>query len=165
MNEFAKALPGTFLKTHGVAMCTAVAIYFPDKFCYLAHISPTDKTYVSGNFKGIFLKRIQTDFLGKLIRKVKYYDMYPYELNKLRFVIIAPHTNSFSGTVDELLNNGIELANIKFLYNPDARSANVSVDISKNSVKAEWNSDRFAYMEYADDVEDLRAIMKKIADK
>jgi hypothetical protein len=45
MNEFAKALPGTSLKTSGVATCTAIAVVLPNRFGYLAHIGPSDRIY------------------------------------------------------------------------------------------------------------------------
>ncbi len=162
MGEFARALPGTQLKTSGVSYCTAVAILYPEKFSYLAHISPTDKIYFTESLADIYLKKIKTDFLGKLIKKVKHYDIYPYELNKLHFVIIAPHAKSFPQVVDALLESGIELANIKFMYNPQARCANVIVDSSKDKVEVEWVSNKLAFLEYAKDIEDLGKIVKKM---
>ncbi len=163
MNEFGKAVPGTLLKTSGVAMCTCVVIMNPGKFCYLAHLSPTDKINFPKKFTGISINNIKTDFLGRLIRKVKHYDVYPYELTKLHFTIIAPHADSFEGTVDALLDCGLELANIKFMYNSRARCANVLADVSQNRVKVEWVSNGSSYQEYAGDIEDLGIVVKKVA--
>ena len=107
-------------------------------------------------------ERKSGDFLGELINQVKYFDLYPYELRELEFVVIAPHFKSFSGAVDEILNSGMELSNIKFMYNPTARCANVIVDASQNTAIVNWVSDKAEIMEYSSDVEDLSSILKKI---
>ncbi len=163
MNEFARAEPGSKLKTYGVAACTGVSIMFPGRFCYLAHMVPGDKTYDRNGITNMFPGRIKADLLGSLLRKIRYRDVYQYEAKKLKFVIVAPHHNSFRGTVDEILQNGIELANIKFMYNPEARSANVLVDPSKNFVTAGWTDGRSDFYEYAVDTKDLGAIVKIIS--
>ena len=162
INEFAKAEPGELIKTYGVATCTAVTILFKNKFCYLSHISPMDKIYRRPRFINMLQERKSGDFLGELINKVKYFDLYPYELRELEFVVIAPHFKSFSGAVDEILNNGMELSNIKFMYNPTAICANVIADASQNTAIVNWVSDKAEIMEYSSGVEDLSSIFKKI---
>lgn len=162
IGEFAKATPGTVLQTNGVSTCSAITILFPNRFGYLTHLSPTDEIYISNPLTKLFLKERKSDFLGELIRRVTYYDVYPYELKKLQFVIIAPHHNGFGNAVDRILDKGMELGNIKFLYNPDARGANVLLDVADNSIEVEWYSEQFAFLEYASDVEDLGTILKNI---
>ncbi len=166
MNEFARSEPGTLIYTNGVSTCTAIAILLPDKFGYMVHISPADEIYMPDNKFGelvrIFLKKKGSDFLGELLERIKHYDVYPYELKKLYFVIIALHDNSFKNAVDKILDNGIELANIKFLYNPKAISATVLLDISKNSVSVEWLFEESSFLVYASEIEDMDTIVKKI---
>ena len=162
MNEFAKSTPGTALQTSGVSDCTVVAILFPNKFGYLAHVSPTDEIYLSDTFTRLFLGENKSDFLGGLIKRVTYYDLRPCELKKLQFVIIASHSDSLGNAVDKIVANGIELANIRFLYNPNARGANVLLDVDDGSVEVEWYSKNSVFLEYASEVEDLGTVVKKI---
>ncbi len=162
INEFAKAKHEELIQTFGVATCTAVAITFKGQFCYLSHISPTDKIYNHDRFTDIFFQTRKTDFLGELIQRVKYFDIYPHELKELNFIIIAPHNNSFPRTVDKIINNGMELSNIKYMYNPYARCANVTTDISQNSVSVKWISKQSVILQYSSEIEDLSTILKKI---
>lgn len=166
MNEFARGEPGSLLYTNGVSTCTTIAILLPDKFGYMVHISPVDDIYMPDNEFGelvrIFLKKKGSDFLGGLLARIKYYYVYPHELKKLYFVIIAIHDNSFKNAVDKILDNGIELSNIKFLYNPKASSANVLLDVSKKTVSVEWSFEKSSFLVYASEVEDMGTIVKKI---
>lgn len=64
--------------------------------------------------------------------------------------------------MDKILDNGIELANIKFMYNPSCQSANVQLDVDHDLIGSEWYSPQASFMELAEDVEDLGTIVKKI---
>ena len=161
INEFAKGLPGEVLHTSGVATCTAIAVLLPGKFGYLAHITPTDEIYIANELSGFFLGDQYSDFWGELIGKIEHFDVYPYELKELDIAIIAPHDRSFARAVDEILDHGIELSRIKVFYNPEARGANVLLDV-EGGVEVEWYGDRFSFTERTADVNDLGTIVKKI---
>jgi len=138
MNEFEKAIPGTVLETSGISTCTGVTILYPGKFAYLAHISPMDSIYESDKITDIFIKHKRSNFLGELIGKVTYYDIYPFEFNRLDFVVVATHNSSFQGAVDTILKRGAELSNIRFVYNSKADSANMIVDVTESKALVEW---------------------------
>ncbi len=163
MNEYAKCLPDSCLKTYGVSFCTAVAIYYPGRFGYLAHISPTDEIYALKTFNFLNSANKKTKILNTLIEKIKYYEIFPYELKNLNFIIIAPHTNSFSNIMEVLLNLGIDISNIKFAYNPEAVSANVFLDMGKNSCVIEWNKDQNSYFINVNDINDSESITKFVS--
>lgn len=162
VNDYAKASPDTLLATYGVASCTAVAIQFPDKFSYLIHISPTDEIYISNSFTRYFLREEYQDFLSRLLERIQFYEVYPFELKKLQFVIIAPHTQSIAKAVDIILASGIELSNITFCYNPRARSANVLLDSTKHELYIEWTKGELSYTQLASETERLDSIVKKL---
>ncbi len=161
MNEFAKSEAGSYLMTEGVSTCTAIAISYPGKFGYLAHISPTDEIYIDNPLTKYFLQRNYHNFLSQLIGKIKHFEVYPYELNKLQFVIVATHRKSFAKAVKEIIAHDIELASIKFMYNPDAQSSSIVLAPSGYSAYVMWNSKK-QFFESAEQIEDLGSIVKKI---
>ncbi len=163
VNEYAKVAPGAVLKTGGVYTCTAVAILFPGRFGYLAHISPTDDIYAPNPLTRLFLGAQHTDFLGELARRVTRYNVLPYELRKMRFVVVAPHTESFGRAVDRILDLGVELTAVKMIHNPAARGANVILDGTDYSVSVEWYTDQSRFLERAADVDDLGTVVKEVA--
>ena len=162
MNEFAKLRDGEYLITEGVATCTAIAISYPDKFGYLAHISPTDEIYLDDFFTKYFLGNSYNNFLKDLIGQVKYYEIFPYEISKLQFVIVATHSQSFAKSIDTILSHKIELANIKFLYNPNARSVDVMMLQPNYDVHLFWNKNNTPAYNVAKNYNNLGDIVKKI---
>lgn len=160
--EFMKAMPGTILQTNGVSECTAFTVSYLNRFVYMAHIPPTDEIYISDPLTKLFLGDRSSDFVSELIKKTMYYDVYPYEFKQLHFMIIASHNNSFGKSVDKILDKNVELANIKFLYNPKANGANIFFDVTDGSAKVEWYFNNFTYWEHSSDYEDLGTILKKI---
>lgn len=164
INEFAQCDPQGRLATFGVATCTAVAITFPGQFGYLAHISPTSLIYAKKGTLGLFRGRsMGNDFLGGLIRRIKHYQVYPYQLKSLKFTLIAPHKASFGRAIDTILDHGLELSNIKIIHNHQARSANVVLDMSTDSVVAGWNiKGSIPVFESASDMDNLGGIVMKL---
>ena len=139
MNEFLKAKRFEQLETIGISTCTAIIVSYPKKFGYLVHITPTDKIYNNRSLLvKYFLKDNYTTFLSDLIKHIKYYEIYPFELRKLQFTIISNHNNSFANIINELIKHKIEIAQIKFLYNFKASSANVLFNVEKNISKVKW---------------------------
>lgn len=138
MNEYAKTDGRVLLRSYGVAACTAVAVIMPNRFAYLAHISPRDAIYRRPFWKSVFSRDASPDFLGELIRRIRHYDVYPFELRQLRFFIIAPHTFGFDGAVAKILEAGVDLGNIVFMYDPSAEGANIAVDAVEGTVHVQW---------------------------
>ncbi len=162
MNEFAKAGKGRLLATHGVASCTAVAIYYPDRFSYLAHISPTDEIYQDRALTKLFLGRQYHNFLAELLNKIEFFEVYPAERRNLRVAIIAPHSESFAKALDAALAHHLELANISFIYNPAALRADVAISATGNRLEVQWTEgDRILLVDGLE-VENLSEIIKKI---
>ena len=161
MNEFAKTSGKLSLSTRGVSTCTAISIAYPGKFAYLAHISPTDEIYLHGAFTRYFLRKNYHNFLSELISKIRYFDIYPYELSKLQFVIVANHSDSIAKALEIILAQDVELGSVRFLYNPDARSSNVLLASPDFVPQVQWKGDKQFY-ESAQSVENLGTIVKKI---
>jgi len=166
MNEYAKAKRGSMVETSGISTCTAVAIVNPGNFGYLAHISPVDMIYKSGNILDFFSKFERSNFLWELINKVKHYDVYPYEFKKLNFFVVATHNESFENSIEEILSHNAELSSIRFLYNSKADSANMFVDANSNKVVVEWNSlNNTSYFTNGYNTHNLADIVKKVMNR
>lgn len=161
MNEFTKSDNESYLVTEGVSTCTAIAISYPEKFGYLAHISPTDEIYIDNIFTKFILQENYHNFLSELIVKIKHFEVYPYELNELKFVIIATHTNSFAKAIDSILSHDIGLASITFMFNPYSQSSNVLLTPTQYGVHVQWNGEK-QFFEDAGKTENLGTILKKI---
>ena len=166
MNEFDKAVAGEVLVTKGVGPCTAVVISYSGKFAYLAHISPLDNIYINNPLSRIILKDKSTDFLYDLLKRIKHYDIYPYELRNLSFYIIAAHNKSLRSIIEQLLSHDVDIAQIKFIFNPQVDSVNVMFDLNDNVPVVEWltggRGGAESFSEETSGVDDLGSIVKKI---
>ncbi|MBE9527681.1 MAG: cache domain-containing protein [Proteobacteria bacterium] len=164
VDEFAKTIEGAELVTYGVATCTAVAVVVPDGPAYLIHISPTDEIYMTNSLTKFILGGDEYhNLLGAMVERVKRYDVYPSELNGVQFVVIAPHASSINKVVDTIVEAGIELANIKFLYNPKALNANVFLAHHGSGLDVEWVGDGGSYIERAEEAIDLGSVVRAIS--
>ncbi len=168
MNEFCMTKSGEILETKGVGPCTSLIMYYPKRFGYLAHISPTDEIYQSSLISKYILSLWgrKTSFLGKILEKIQYYDIYPYQLRDLQCIIIATHDKSLETIIDQLCDRGIYLTQIKFLYNPMADYVNVTFDQSDDSIYGEWlaeNRRTTSFFEYASHLDSIGSLVKKIA--
>ena len=163
MDEYAKAGPGEVLRTYGVSTCTAVAIVLPNRFGHMVHISPHDRLYDRNGFWKALSGDAPSDFLGALTQRIQHYDVYPYELKQLQFVITAPHRQSYFSAVDQILETGVELGNITLLYDPRAQGANLAADISSGAVHAQWYDGRSGGWSSSKSVENLESVVKKLA--
>jgi len=168
MNEFCMARSGEVLETKGVGPCTSIIIYYPNKFGYLVHIGPTDEIYQNSMIAKyvLLLWGKKTNFLEKLLTRIQHYDIYPYQLKDLEFVIIATHDESLESTIDQLCNKGVNLAQIKFLFNPLANYANVAFNQSDDSVYVEWlaeNKQTASFFGCVSTIDSIGSIVKKVA--
>ncbi|MDH3392412.1 MAG: cache domain-containing protein [Desulfobulbaceae bacterium] len=162
MNEFAKAEKGKTLATYGVASCTAVAVYYPGKFSYLAHVSPTDEIYQDSALSKLFLGRHYHNFLGELLARIEFFDLVPAQRRNLKVAIIAPHTQSFAKAVDAVLSHDLDLANITVLCDLDALQGDVYVDASGTRLEVRWKEKNRLLAEDGLKRENLAQILKKI---
>lgn len=162
MNEFAKAQSGKMLVTYGVASCTAVAIYYPGKFSYLAHISPTDEIYQGSGLNKLFLGRQYHNFLAELLARIEFFDLIPVERRYLRVAIVATHSQSLGKAVDAVLAHNLELANISFLYNPASRRADVAISAKGCRFDVQWVEEHRILAEDGLGVANLSEVLKKV---
>ena len=128
IDEFLKAEKGEVLETWGVSTCTALIATIPERFSYLAHISPKDKMY-NGN---------ETNLLKQVTKKIKGFDVYPCERQDVIFIVVAPHLDSIPNIIDQLIEDGFFLSQIKIAYNPSAKSATILSDYKNDTVIIKW---------------------------
>ncbi len=162
VNEFARTSADTVLETHGIATCTGISAFLPDASAYLVHLSPTDKAYKRNALTSFFLGRNSYDLIGEIVRKIRKYDIYQYQMRDVQFVVVATHDGSFENTVGKLLEAGVELANIRFIYNPEAQSANVSVDTDSGVAHTEWIGAGSSSWSSSKDYANLENVLKEI---
>jgi len=132
MDEFRKVMNGERICTFGVSTCTAVIVSFPERFSYLTHISNLDKIYGGDTI----------DLIGHIFKRIKTFDIYRYEIRKLRVTIVANHFETIVNTIDRLVDEGLFLSQIQFMYNGSAQYARVFHDYVGSRTFAEWLMDR-----------------------
>ena len=130
MDEFLKADSGQRLHTFGVSTCTGILAAYPDKFAYLAHISPKDKLYGSGD----------TNLLGPMIKRIKGFDIYRCQRHRVVFVVVARHYDTLLAIIDKLVEEGFLLSQIHVMCRPDAESATISYDYPGDNLVVTWRS-------------------------
>lgn len=129
MDEFLKAENNEILETWGVATCTALLAIVPTKFAYLAHISPKDKIYNNNN----------TNLLAQITKKIKSFDVYPFERREVNFIVIAPHLDGLANIISQLIKDDFFLSQINVNYNKNAKTAAVAYNYLNNDLKITWS--------------------------
>lgn len=137
-DDYAFAGASGFLFTKGIGPCTAVSICLPGRFSCLAHISPLDKMYHRDSFTGFFLGGRYTDIIDVIMKKIRTYNIMPYELNKIKIIITSVHDDGLLTLLDALVSEGLFLSSIKVACNPDADFANFAVSSASGAAEAEW---------------------------
>lgn len=127
MDEFRQS-EAEQLITFGVCTCTAVVISLPGKVSYLGHASVHDLMYGAGDM----------DLVGNMLRSVQQFEILPYQLRDLEVVLVAPHRESLDGAVACLLDAGLLLSQIRFLYDPEADNATVVHDPATGQTLVRW---------------------------
>ncbi len=165
--EFQKSKNGEMLYTEGVATCTALTIGYPGKFGYLVHITPTDAAYRNiGLITKILLRDNYTDFVGTVMKGINRYDILQYEKSFLRFGVIATHNSSFENIIHELIENGVELSQIKVLFKNRSEKVDVVFDYKNDQVWSLWGA-RGYNVTFTDEYKsapDFGEIIKKLTD-
>lgn len=139
MGEYGAARPGQELRTFGVATCTAVSAVFPGRFAYLAHVTPVDEAYKSDGHD-LFGTNDETNLLSRLLDHIQHYDLLPYEVDSVQFVVTAVHDESCWNIIDKLIRAGFMVDQIKLMYNPEAQYANVTTRANDAGVTISWLS-------------------------
>ena len=122
MDEFRKVSGREMICTFGVSTCTAVIVSYPERFSYMSHISNLDRIYGGDT----------TDLIDHILKRIKTFDIYKHEIRKLQFTVVANHFETIMNVVDRLVDEGVFLSQIKFMYNGDAQYATVLHDYPKN---------------------------------
>jgi hypothetical protein len=128
MDEWQRTEKGEVLFTQGVSTCTAIIASYPGKFSYMVHISPNDQIYGEE----------RTDLLNRLLKQISYFEVTEFEKSKLQFYIVSTHDNSFSNSIDMILEDGYFLSQIKILYGKHYKYGNVIHDASLNRTFVDW---------------------------
>ena len=128
MDEFRRVEGTKTLYTHGVATCTVLSIALPGSFAYMAHISPMDKIYGSQ----------MTDLLGKMLQRINRLEIRQFEKQELEFVIVSKEHEPVLEAIHQLLQEDIQLNQIKILTNEEAIYANVSCGATSDDVQVFW---------------------------
>jgi len=155
MDEFRKVNHNEKISTFGVSTCTAVIVSLPKKFAYVAHISNLDRIYGGQT----------TDLLSNIFKKIKTFDIYKYEIRDLRVILVANHCETVTKVIDLLVDEGIFLSQIKFMYNCRAKYANLLYDYTRNQTSVEWmieNESSNMFYQRASDVHSLGSLMQLI---
>ncbi|MCP4551728.1 MAG: hypothetical protein GY834_06745 [Bacteroidetes bacterium] len=129
MDEFLKAENNEVLETWGVSTCTALLAIIPEKFGYLAHISPKDKIYNNND----------TNLLAQITKKIKNFDIYPFEKREVIFIVIAPHLEGLGNIIKRLTEDGFLLSQIRIAYNKNAKAAALVYNYSNNDLIITWS--------------------------
>lgn len=163
--EFQKAKNSELLYTEGVATCTALTISYPGKFGYLIHITPTDEAYRNiGIFTKIFLRDSCTDFVGTVMNSINRHDIIQYEKSLLRFGIFATHSSSSKNIIHKLMDNGVELSQIKVLLKKNSKIVDIIFDYREDQVWSLWkaNDINMTFVDEYKHIPDLGEIMLSI---
>lgn len=128
MDEFRRADSARAIYTHGVATCTAVLIYLPGRFAYLAHLSVDDR--LAGG------KR--TDLVASMINTIKEFDVNRYERQQLKVIIAAPHRRHSDAIVNYLVDEGLFLSQIQLASHPAAAYLNIYHDYLSSATLIDW---------------------------
>ncbi len=164
--EFQKSKDSELLYTEGVATCTALVACYPGKFGYLIHITPTDEVYkYTGLFTKMLLKDKHTNFVDTVMNYINRYDIVQYEKSFLRFGIFATHNSSFKNIIRKLIDNEIELSQIKILFKYDHRLVNVIFDYRSDQAWTQWGTRGYGF-KFADEygyIPDFGEVVKTIS--
>lgn len=153
MDEF-RSSPSTPLLTFGVATCTAVVVKLPKGRAFMGHASENDRLYGQGSM----------DVLGQMLRRIRRFEVLPYQLRELEVVLAAPHTESLATAVELLLDEGILLSQIRFLHDPSARTATVMHKPAARSTFVRWTAGNSSLESWQDagTVPTLADMLKKL---
>ena len=140
VKEYCKSKNGTKLYTNGVATCTALSLYIPNKFGYLLHIPPTDAVYGHSAITKWFLEDDYSNMIDLVMKRIYRFDIYPYEKSLMQFGIVATHEASLKQAIHQILDYGIDLSQIRIAFHPESASVNVVLNYQTGKTDNYWNT-------------------------
>jgi len=155
MDEFRKVYNNEKISTFGISTCTAAIVSLPNGFAYMAHISNLDRIYGGQT----------TDLLSNIFKQIKTFDIYKYEIRDLRVILVANHFETITNAIDLLVDEGVFLSQIKFIYNCRAKYANLLYDYKTNQTRVEWmmeGGSRNMLRQRASDVHSLGCLIQPL---
>lgn len=109
------------IHTKGLSTCTGMLVYLPNRFAYLAHISPYDKIY----------NETRTDLVGQLMNRIDYLEISKAEKQLLKIIAIVPDNSVARNITNRLIHEGIFLNQIKLLTKGEYRSSEITYQCGK----------------------------------
>ena len=100
----------------------------PERFGYLAHISPIDRVY----------NKNDTNLVSQITKKIKSFDIYSFERRDVVFTVVANHLDSLRNIINLLVEDGFFLSQIRVSYNSRAKSAAIVYDYGKDDLTVTW---------------------------
>jgi len=166
VQEFRRNEEGKILYTNGVSTCTALSIYIPGKFGYLAHIAPTDSSYGISWPTSLLLGAFHTDFVNETVDKILWFDLHPKNLSQLTIDVMGVQPKAMKSILRTLLERGITLNQIRVGYQPDYESVSVDLDAGEGKVMSYWNppSGMASRGQIMAEVAPLEVLLKSIVD-
>ncbi|UTF51854.1 cache domain-containing protein [Desulfomicrobium sp. ZS1] len=128
MDEFYRAECSLGLRTFGISTCTGFLAISPRKFAYLAHVSNKDHAYGG----------TETNLLDQILENIERFDVSRNEKRQLSFLIVAPQLDGLEGALDQLLDRGYLLSQVRVLSCPQARTGEIRYDCDGTVVT--WTS-------------------------
>ena len=98
MDEFVRTEEGELLYTYGITTCTGFIASFPNRFSYMAHLSPYDKMYQADHY--------YTDLVTQILKRLSEYEICEIEKRDLRFYIVATHRETVRTIIDKMTAHG-----------------------------------------------------------
>lgn len=130
-----KRTENTPIYTFGISECTGIVAFLPEKFVYMAHISPYDNIYGKSN----------TDIIGQMLNKIRFLEIPKSQQQLMRFIVVAPHKNTAFAATQKIINAGYFLNQVKIAHNASARYANIFHHPSNNETIIEWFNEQSLY--------------------
>lgn len=143
------------IHTMGVATCTGVSISYPERFTYLAHISPYDRIY----------NESRTNLVCQMIKHLSYFEITPSENEHIQINAISTQTKSLEKLIDLIIDNNFFLNQIKFIYNNNAEYGNLYSNTNTGSCTVNWQTADSAYNQSFSSIPDLETLILSIAEK
>lgn len=139
VGELARTDKKKTIYTKGVATCTGVVGYMRQQdFAYMAHLSPLDDCYNLSEPAKAQLGDSTTDLIALMLRHISFFEIKPFQLNKVRFFVAAPHGDSLSHLITKMIDAGVSLSQLKVAISSRHNSVSLACDLSNQSVVAQW---------------------------
>lgn len=123
IDDYKRVDTAAVLFTQGVSTCTSVSFVYPEKFAYMAHISPYDDIY----------NESRSDLMSTVINKIDYFEIADHQKSEIDIYITLTNTKTLNNILTKLLANNYQLNQIKVAYLSNADYANVYCSCNNKS--------------------------------